>query len=594
MELRKFTGSPNAENIRDAMFSQLMDLPGREELHVITAVTDSAATMLKCLDTLELVDNNVRCIGHLINNAVENAFASAPSIGPLVVRCKQIAAATHKSTKTCEIIERYCKQLDVAYCRIIQPVKTRWHSMADCMSSILRLRPALEEIKMREDRSDKYVDKLVQATPSKTQFDILSQLCPVLQKIKKLSERLTAEKTPTLHLVIPSLVALNRMTSTDAKVLEFLEPFQTYLDSRISNCGRTEELLCVAGFLHPFFKGSILHYAQPQVQEPETSKGKGRAKNVAAKKVSASASTRSSQRALADDDEATQALDPASQALLGRVMQMHYERDIYERTKATILLLMEKSRINRAVSTGNSEAESDAETAKKKKEADQRPRQVSLDDAFASVGDFLEEGNLQDFAKPKEAPKKDDDLARQFEHYLNFLPDLSSADGDILAYWKAHEPSVPDVARLARRILSIPASSASSERLFSAAGRTITPQRTNLSAARAEQLIFVQQNFEAVKDKIGTWDLGLPKIGKGKGKGKGKSGASSQSLVGSQEGSVSAAALNPSASDVANIDDAEEEYLFINPDEPADPNFDHSDVDLEDLESEDDEDIFDN
>jgi len=65
-------------------------------------------------------------------------------------------------------------------------------------------------------------------------------------------------------------------------------------------------------------------------------------------------------------------------------------------------------------------------------------------------------------------------------------------------------------------------------------------------------------------------------------------------LVGSQEGSVSAAALNPSASDVANIDDAEEEYLFINPDEPADPNFDHSDVDLEDLESEDDEDIFDN
>ncbi|CAM9383642.1 unnamed protein product [Sphacelaria rigidula] len=47
---------------------------------------------------------------------------------------------------------------------------------------------------------------------------------------------------------------------------------------------------------------------------------------------------------------------------------------------------------------------------------------------------------------------------------------------------------------MARKYLAIPASSASSERLFSVAGNTITVKRASLSDDNAENIIFLHSN----------------------------------------------------------------------------------------------------
>ncbi|CAN0335282.1 unnamed protein product, partial [Scytosiphon promiscuus] len=58
-----------------------------------------------------------------------------------------------------------------------------------------------------------------------------------------------------------------------------------------------------------------------------------------------------------------------------------------------------------------------------------------------------------------------------------------------LAWWDERRGTFPLLHDLASRILCVPASSASSERLFSKAGLTLTAKRTRLTGSRVAQLV---------------------------------------------------------------------------------------------------------
>lgn len=55
------------------------------------------------------------------------------------------------------------------------------------------------------------------------------------------------------------------------------------------------------------------------------------------------------------------------------------------------------------------------------------------------------------------------------------------------------------MSKLARRVLCIPATSAPSERVFSAAGLTITNRRASLNAENAAALIFLHDSWSATE-----------------------------------------------------------------------------------------------
>ena len=54
---------------------------------------------------------------------------------------------------------------------------------------------------------------------------------------------------------------------------------------------------------------------------------------------------------------------------------------------------------------------------------------------------------------------------------------------------------MPSLAKLAKKYLMIPATSASVERLFSVAGRVYRPDRCRLSDKRFEYLLFIKTNM---------------------------------------------------------------------------------------------------
>ncbi len=69
----------------------------------------------------------------------------------------------------------------------------------------------------------------------------------------------------------------------------------------------------------------------------------------------------------------------------------------------------------------------------------------------------------------------------------------------LLVWWLINAVRFPQLSHLARKFLAIQATSAPSERLFSAAGLTIANDRARLLPDNAAMLIFLHQNLEKAR-----------------------------------------------------------------------------------------------
>jgi hypothetical protein len=87
-------------------------------------------------------------------------------------------------------------------------------------------------------------------------------------------------------------------------------------------------------------------------------------------------------------------------------------------------------------------------------------------------------------------------LSQAFDSELDSFLGFTITDPNMapLQWWKLHYRRFPELARLARLYLSIPASSAEVERLFSASGRIITEERARLSERRSQQMLMLKKN----------------------------------------------------------------------------------------------------
>ena len=80
----------------------------------------------------------------------------------------------------------------------------------------------------------------------------------------------------------------------------------------------------------------------------------------------------------------------------------------------------------------------------------------------------------------------DTPLVRECRAFLLHMRDCN--DADPLYFWTKHQQQFPILAPVARRVLAVPATSASTERLFSASGRVCTFDRASLKPANVDIL----------------------------------------------------------------------------------------------------------
>ena len=79
------------------------------------------------------------------------------------------------------------------------------------------------------------------------------------------------------------------------------------------------------------------------------------------------------------------------------------------------------------------------------------------------------------------------EVSNEIKEYMS-MPSVP-LDTDPLQWWRTHKHRFPVLARVARRFLCIPASSAPAERVWSTAGNTITEKRARLSDQSVENII---------------------------------------------------------------------------------------------------------
>ncbi|CAF1530972.1 unnamed protein product [Adineta ricciae] len=71
---------------------------------------------------------------------------------------------------------------------------------------------------------------------------------------------------------------------------------------------------------------------------------------------------------------------------------------------------------------------------------------------------------------------------------------------NVLIYWNDNKLLYPTLYQIAKRVLSIPATNTSIERLFSDSGNTITNRRTRLQTSKVNQLLFIRRNVSLLRE----------------------------------------------------------------------------------------------
>lgn len=111
-----------------------------------------------------------------------------------------------------------------------------------------------------------------------------------------------------------------------------------------------------------------------------------------------------------------------------------------------------------------------------------------LDESKSKVLAFLDKIQEEDGVLDSEKSFKE-----ELERYMS--QPVVSRKTDIFQWWKSNESIFPNVAKLARHYLCIPATQVNSERLFSGAGDTIDKNRSQLLPFHAEQICFLKANL---------------------------------------------------------------------------------------------------
>ena len=73
-------------------------------------------------------------------------------------------------------------------------------------------------------------------------------------------------------------------------------------------------------------------------------------------------------------------------------------------------------------------------------------------------------------------------------------------DTDLLRWWKSHSKELPLLSFMVRIIFCMPAASSKSKRVFSVAGRIVTPSRARTAPEQVENIDIMKGNLRLLRE----------------------------------------------------------------------------------------------
>ncbi|CAF4027150.1 unnamed protein product [Rotaria sordida] len=341
----------------------------------------------------------IGCSAHYLNKILQLAFTNNNA------NCNSAQSLFKLVRAIITNIRQSHKQSLLSIC-LVNYSDTRFSGIYLMFNSFLKVYYELPQI-LSDEQKKNYL---------KVDRDILESLCIYLKKFFHVIEKLSCEKTPTIHLVIHYKQLLINLSVINDNDDQLIIPLKKYIAKELPDYWIVNDVHFIATMLHPNLK-SFNHTPHQRYH---------------------------------------------AEALLKSEFDKYQE------------LQQQPSASNNNNKRQQIQQHKNTQLAS------------SLDDIFDSP------------TSPDEL--QDEKLAKtEFDRYIEDNTKIDK-DMNILIYWKNNKSSYPTLAKIAKRILSIPATNTSVERLFSDSGNTITNRRTRLQTSKVNQLLFIRRNLSVLRE----------------------------------------------------------------------------------------------
>ena len=382
----------------------------------------------------ELMDRPiVNCFAHTLNLAVKKGLAIDGIDDTLKRAARKLVSHFHHSAPQVEALKSNQDTLNIP----IKDAETKWNSTYDMIVSILENDEALAAV-LKTDT------KYRQLTLTPEELTILEEVKEVLQLCKDLTVTLSSEKDVTVSLIVPSLIRLTGMFLLEKEgdldlVKRMKEAMRVDFKTRYNGIS-TKLLLNVSYFLDPRLK----HLK------------------------------------FVPDDEKNEVYDERRQRILRCQKYEQPPLNIKQENTETLPTLSSLDGSAHCSTTEMAvpkmELSPSSPPSKKKK--------TDFQDIF---WDLL-------VTKVENAPSEIDRIEKEIKLYKDFDPvDLND---NVLKWWQTNESKFPFMAKVAREVLCIPATSTPSEIAFSKAGTLLSVRRAYLKPHKVDMILFLNKNLK--------------------------------------------------------------------------------------------------
>jgi hypothetical protein len=489
-------GSHTGENIAESL-KQVRKI---WKLKQVVTVTDNAANEVKAFDILQWP--RLSCLGHNINLAVK-AGLKVSEVSKLIAKGSGLVSYFHRSPlATGVLLEKQKLLLDkqAKSYKLIGDCDTRWNSTLDMLTRLSELTPALHAV--ATDNSFKYAKDVMRRLYNCHEQSIVEALLQLLKPFKIATVLLSSEKSPTLSMVVPTLIKLERalQPTTEDEDMGCIKKVKKAMLENLNKRKSREstEFYQMASLLDPRTKDIIFLSTQDKFETRERL-------------------LRDCLKITVEQEENTTLMTPAESSSetcetpddppLPNITISEEEDAQLSQTQADsqsdkCQSDSESSQGGGLVIYGNTllygdtqDSDSECQDKSQGQSSDfsqSPPAKLLKQDSDPSS--WLDDIVCLGFEHSRSRPSltQSEIIKKEIERYMEEvqIPNEECP----LKWWSERQKAYPHIATVARNILAIPASSVPSERIFSIANNIVTKKRTQLSPENVDLLIFLKKN----------------------------------------------------------------------------------------------------
>ena len=414
-------------------------------------VADNAANMNKAIALTEST-LHVGCLAHTLNLAAQKAL-QIKRVSHVLAKIRRIVAFFHRSTVAAALLKSKAQLLGLSDLKLQIDVCTRWNSAYDMISRYLELQCAVTAALRSKDVATLKLKEKDLNTLSDEDINLAEDIVECLKPLKVLTTMLCSESSPTVSIIMPLMNSLIRNTLAPREgdgsvILEMKAAMSTNLQPRYTD---QKDKLNLASVVDPRFK--LLPYLSDEARFD----------------VFSALTTEAAKFAVSVGTGVVVKTEP------GLAVPGHMEippRDTPEPELPSLPQLPEDATLVPESSPPTSPSKSCS--------AKVSVLQDLLGDVFVCK------------VEPAKSPLE---LAQAQVTQYKSEPAIPLHQNP-LVWWKAHCYRYPLVAKVARSLLCIPATSVPSERVFSTAGDIVTQQRASLKSKHVDMMIFLKKNLK--------------------------------------------------------------------------------------------------